>query len=651
MRLQLPLNICSPLRVLLAVVFVILASAAFPSARELVWPDPQLPSLSSSSAVRSLPRIRVESPEEGTLTRAGTIEVRGRLAETELPACFSIRNGAWESALLLAGRFQQEAPLREGENRIVVAGSDLAGQTTERTVTVVRDSKVRVIELAYPPTDYYVTREPKIEIRGRLEDRWSAGLMIEEEKVALDSAHRFARTIALAPGENRIVLAGRDRAGNSCRMVLRVVLDQEAPVVTVISPPEGLLTSEPSVEVVCQVVEAAPSELLVADRRVAVDGRGRFRTRLPLVEGVNRIVIRGLDLAANRVATAVRTVICDRTAPTVEVISVKPGAGGKAGRVTVVGRLSEDGCTVTVGGTGATVRGKTFTAVIPREKAVILLVAARDPAGNETSGLLTPDGSWIESPYRPKTLSSFKQLVGRSEWQLADPPLNAGGMLEVVDQRTGLSFVLVPAGSFRMGSDHGDNDEQPVHEVKLDAFLLSRTECTQRAWDRVGGSDDRSWREERRPIEGVSWTAVNAWCEKAGLRLPSESEWEYGCRAGSGGKWCFGDDESKLTDYAVYRANSNRQTKPVGGKKANRWGLLDMHGNVWEWCADRWHSSYSGAPGDGAAWTTGGSSGRVARGGSLLSAARDCRSAYRSWDSPDLRGSSLGFRPARTGGY
>ncbi len=113
------------------------------------------------------------------------------------------------------------------------------------------------------------------------------------------------------------------------------------------------------------------------------------------------------------------------------------------------------------------------------------------------------------------------------------------------------------------------------------------------------------------------------------VRLPSESEWECACRGGSDDKWSFGDEESKLEEYAWYEKNSEMRTHPVGELRANAFRLHDMHGNVMEWCEDVWHANYDGAPDDGSAWTEGGAPLRVSRGGGWIHPAGFCRSACR----------------------
>jgi formylglycine-generating enzyme required for sulfatase activity len=129
------------------------------------------------------------------------------------------------------------------------------------------------------------------------------------------------------------------------------------------------------------------------------------------------------------------------------------------------------------------------------------------------------------------------------------------------------------------------------------------------------------------------------------VKLPSESQWEYACRAGSTGKYCFGDDVSKLENYAWYSENSGSKTHPVGEKLANSWGLHDMHGNVWEWCVDVWHENYNGAPTDGSAWLKDSSQNLHAlRGGSWYFKDFYCRSSIRDWDIAGGRNYNIGFR-------
>ena len=130
------------------------------------------------------------------------------------------------------------------------------------------------------------------------------------------------------------------------------------------------------------------------------------------------------------------------------------------------------------------------------------------------------------------------------------------------------------------------------------------------------------------------------------MHIPTEAEWEYACRAGSTTRYCFGDDEKMLKDYAWYHKNSGGKTQPVKQKKPNAWGLYDMHGNVWEWCED-WYDDYPIEPVTDPTGPASGA-GRVVRGGSWGSDPRGLRSANRGYYSPGLRGGDLGFRLLRT---
>ncbi len=216
----------------------------------------------------------------------------------------------------------------------------------------------------------------------------------------------------------------------------------------------------------------------------------------------------------------------------------------------------------------------------------------------------------------------------------------------------GMLFRRIESGRFMMGGTV--RDEQPVHEVTLQAFEIGVMPVTQSQYEAVMGDNPSHFKGEGHPVENVSWADAMAFCrrltdmDKQGRKysLPSEAQWEYACRAGSTTEYCFGDDPGEIEEYAWYIKNSGGKTLPVGKKKPNAWGLYDMHGNVWEWCFDHWHDNYKGAPDDGSAWVEKDDGGRlrVVRGGSWRYDASRCRSAYRLNARPELRGSSLGFR-------
>ena len=148
---------------------------------------------------------------------------------------------------------------------------------------------------------------------------------------------------------------------------------------------------------------------------------------------------------------------------------------------------------------------------------------------------------------------------------------------------------------------------------------------------------------------GVSWEDARRYAKWAGLRLPSEAEWEYACRAGTSTRYYTGDTEEDLKRAGWYEANSGNQTHPVGEKEANGFGLYDMHGNVWEWTEDDWHGNYKGAPDDGRPWIDDPrGSDRVIRGGSWGSVAQHCRSAIRGYGGPGDRDDDVGFRLSRS---
>ena len=254
-----------------------------------------------------------------------------------------------------------------------------------------------------------------------------------------------------------------------------------------------------------------------------------------------------------------------------------------------------------------------------------------------------------EAPRQPKEAKAFVENLGN------------GAMLEM---------VAIPGGSFQMGSlatekDRYD-DESPQHPVSVSAFLMGRYVVTQAQYEAITGKNLSNFKGAKRPVEEVSWNEAQEFCKKLSqktgrkYRLPSEAEWEYACRAGTTTPFHFG--ETITTDLANYQGTDSifgttgnygegpkgkyrAQTTEVGIFPPNAFGLCDMHGNVWEWCEDVYHTTYEGAPMDGSAWNVGGESGRrVLRGGSWFNSPRYCRSAARVSNDAGVRDVNYGFR-------
>jgi formylglycine-generating enzyme required for sulfatase activity len=217
----------------------------------------------------------------------------------------------------------------------------------------------------------------------------------------------------------------------------------------------------------------------------------------------------------------------------------------------------------------------------------------------------------------------------------------------------GMEFVLIPAGSFVMGSASGYNEEIPEHPVTISRpFYLGKYEVTQAQWEAVMGENSPSRHKgPANPVENVSWEEVREFIEKlnkkegtARYRLPTEAEWEYAARAGTDTPYFFGNDKKELSEYAWHGDNSRGRTHPAGEKRPNPWGLYDIYGNVWEWVEDWFDENfYADSPEADPRGPEEGSR-RVFRGGGWEYSAEECRSATRGWLAPADRVPIIGFR-------
>jgi formylglycine-generating enzyme required for sulfatase activity len=246
-----------------------------------------------------------------------------------------------------------------------------------------------------------------------------------------------------------------------------------------------------------------------------------------------------------------------------------------------------------------------------------------------------------------------------AEYMQAQPP-------KELTNSIGMKLVLIPKGTFMMGSpesEQGRNEDETQHEVTISKdYYLGVYEVTQTQYEKVMGKNPSHFQgaivgneNADLPVENVSWDEAVEFCKKLSdlpeekktgrvYRLPTEAEWEYACRAGSKTAYSFDDEEGLLPEYGWFNRNSSRRTHTVGLLEPNAWGLYDLHGNVWEWCSDRYGDYPKGAVSDPSGPKVG--SARVNRGGCWSDGAALCESADRNWGTPVDRDSALGVRLA-----
>jgi formylglycine-generating enzyme required for sulfatase activity len=240
-----------------------------------------------------------------------------------------------------------------------------------------------------------------------------------------------------------------------------------------------------------------------------------------------------------------------------------------------------------------------------------------------------------------------------------EPPPQPESSDEQVANGRGVEMVLIPGGSFEMGSKRGEADESP-HEVTLNPFLMDRYEVTQEHYEKVMGENPARWKGPKNPVEQIRWPQAIAYCnarskleglepaynletgecnfEAAGYRLPTEAEWEWAARAGTTTEYSFGNDAGDLGRYAWFQGNCPlRRPSPVGQKEPKAWGLYDMLGNVCEWCNDFYQEDYYQQSPENDPRGPDRGEARILRGGSWISKADECRCGYRLYEDPVYR--------------
>ena len=302
-------------------------------------------------------------------------------------------------------------------------------------------------------------------------------------------------------------------------------------------------------------------------------------------------------------------------------------------------------------------------------------------ASAQTEEITRKDDQAFQLAENTKTADAYKAyLIAYSSGRHA---ADAKARIEAVEKRAALDdqvrvflntltmkMLAIPGGAFMMGSDKGGADEKPAHQVSLSAFQMSETEITQSQYQGIMGANPSFFKgASNNPVDRVTWfdaiTFCNRLSEKAklepcytlasgecdysknGFRLPTEAEWEYACRAETGGDYYTGDGPANLGRAGWYVDISADKTHPVGQKAPNAWKLFDMHGNVWEWTND-WYAKdyYANSPKQNPSGPASGSE-KVLRGGSWVDNAASCKAAKRRSYNPRKNYSDIGFRLVR----
>jgi formylglycine-generating enzyme required for sulfatase activity len=276
--------------------------------------------------------------------------------------------------------------------------------------------------------------------------------------------------------------------------------------------------------------------------------------------------------------------------------------------------------------------------------------------------------------------SSFDVVTVNAKGEIVDrEQRQAQYLTEDLGNGVTLDTIAIPDGTFIMGASEAEfsseDSERPLHQVTIQPFFMGKYLITQEQWQVVATFEPVNckldpapsrFKTSDRPVETISWYEAVEFCDRLSkhtgrtYRLPSEAEWEYACRANTTTPFHFGETiATDIVNYnGVYTYSDSPQgkyrgeTTPVGSfGVANAFGLYDMHGLLWEWCADSWHENYEGAPTDGSAWLNSDNNRVVLRGGSWDFTPWFCRSAFRFHLEPQDKGNNIGFRVVLSGEF
>ena len=544
----------------------------------------------------------------------------------------------------------------DGPQLLRVQVEDVRGPLGEMVPRgIVVDTKAPDLTMVAPAEGALVAAVSEFVVR--VQDGSPTTVRIAGQNASRQPDGSFVARVTLADGAADVAVEATDATGRVGTAKRSVRVDAKPPVVEV-APGLPPLTKDKELRIRGVVRDANTTTLTAAGNGVRVAADGAFEAVVAFAESrAYEVALVATDVVGN-VGQAVVQVRHDGVPP-VLAFGEPIAATVLAGPLQLTGSVTDDSvCEVLVNAVAVPVQDGRWSAslTVLANAELVVTVTARDAAGNEAEPLrlsVRGEQPLVELPWAVAAPGCARITIG----ELVYPSV-------VVEKQTQLRMVLVPAApaGFTMGSASGEaergEDETSHQRVIGRAFWLGETEVTQTQWQTVMGNNPSKRPAADRPVDSVSWNDCQQFVQKlnassGGFRLPSEAEWEYACRAGTTTPFALGTavtpEQVNYDGSRPYagapRGTNRKQAVPAGSLPANTFGLFEMHGNVYEWCEDK----YAPYPGTGTEQPVVGDGPRVVRGGAWGSMASGCRSAFRfGSNEPWTKSERIGLRLARS---